>query len=35
MSESFKLNGIDIPVEGGLFATRAAAKSPVFEGLSL
>ncbi|QQZ14367.1 MULTISPECIES: coniferyl-alcohol dehydrogenase [Rhodococcus] len=29
------LNGIDIPVEGGLFATRAAAKSPVFEGLSL
>ncbi|WP_009476335.1 coniferyl-alcohol dehydrogenase [Rhodococcus sp. JVH1] len=29
------LNGIDIPVEGGLFATRAAAKSPVFEGLSI
>ncbi|WAL49330.1 coniferyl-alcohol dehydrogenase [Rhodococcus pyridinivorans] len=29
------LNGIDIPVEGGLFATRAAAKSPVFEGLPL
>ncbi|MDT2005247.1 SDR family oxidoreductase [Rhodococcus opacus] len=29
------LNGIDIPVEGGLFATRAAAKSPVFEGLPI
>lgn len=29
------LNGIDIPVEGGLFATRAAATSPVFEGLTL
>ncbi|WAL49280.1 coniferyl-alcohol dehydrogenase [Rhodococcus pyridinivorans] len=29
------LNGIDIPVEGGLYATRAAANSPVFEGLTL